>query len=263
MNELAKIFKNPKFGELQVFTDEEGELWFVADEVCKVLEIVNTPNAIKRLADYEKNTIHSMYVKTSNKIGNPIRTIINESGLYSLIFTSRKKEAEDFKKWVTCEVLPSIRKYGAYISDELLEDPEKLQATITELQNKLKIVQQELEEAKPLIEFAKNMQQTEDVCTVGQFSKFLNAHKFRTSPNKLFAWMREKHLLMSSDNHKNEPYQEYIDRGYFRTSEKIVTNNGVSKIVRTTLITGKGQEYISKRLANERIKELIRFKKLF
>jgi anti-repressor protein len=213
--------------------------------------------------ELDVRTLRGTYVDNSQKRKNNLLNFVNESGMYSLVFSSKLPVAKDFKRWVTCEVLPSIRKYGAYISDDLLADPEKLQETVTELQNKLKIAQQELEEAKPLIEFAKNMQQTEDVCTVGQFSKFLNAHKFRTSPNKLFAWMRDKHLLMSSDNHKNEPYQEYIDRGYFRTSEKIVTNNGVTKIVRTTLITGKGQEYISKRLANERIRELVKFKKLF
>ena len=261
MNNLMKIFKDERFGELQVFTDEEGELWFIADEVCKVLEIVNTPNAIKRLADYEKNTIHTMY--SIPQKGNPTRTIINESGLYSLIFTSRKKEAEEFKRWVTCEVLPSIRKHGAYITDELLEDPEKLQETITALQTELKIVQQELEEAKPLIEFAKNIQQTEDLHTIGQFSKFLNDHRIHTSPNKLFEWMRDKKLLMSTDNHWNEPYQVYVDRGYFKMSEKIITQGGKTKIKRITLITGIGQEYISKRLANERIRELVKFKKLF
>ena len=91
MNELMQIFKNEMFGELQVFTDEEGELWFIADEVCKALEIVNTPNAVKRLANDEKNTI----VYSIPQRGNPTRTIVNESGLYSLILSSRKKEAKE------------------------------------------------------------------------------------------------------------------------------------------------------------------------
>lgn len=110
MNELAKIFKNSRFGELQVITDENGDPWFIADEVCKALELGHTPTAVKRLADYEKNTI----VYSIPQRGNPTRTIVNESGLYSLILSSRKKEAKEFKRWVTCEVLPSIRRKIIY-----------------------------------------------------------------------------------------------------------------------------------------------------
>lgn len=113
----------------------EGEPWFVASNICKILEISNPRDAISRLDDDEKNT-----VAINDGIGNPNKNIINESGLYSLILTSRKPEAKTFKKWVTSEVLPSIRKKGVYINEKHPDILQTLKLAVQEIETKNLII---------------------------------------------------------------------------------------------------------------------------
>ena len=118
MNEM-KVFTNEEFGEVRV-EEIEGRPWFLAADVCRALEVKNSRDAIARLDEDEKNTV----VLTDGTPGNPNMTIINEAGLYALVLSSRKPEAKAFKRWITHEVLPSIRQHGMYAMDELIENPD-------------------------------------------------------------------------------------------------------------------------------------------
>ena len=196
MNEIVKanafenfdteLFNHPQFGELTVITLNNGELWFIADEVCKVLDIKNPSTAVRRLEDYEKSSLHSMYVSNVNyTMGNPMRTIVNESGLYSLIFVSRKKEAKAFKKWVV-EVLTSIRKHGYYIAESQLDG----------------------------------------YVTIDELAKLYSGDRGRAlGRNRAFEILRITKHLMSNGMHKNVPYQEHIDNGHmvYKTVVKSTT----------------------------------------
>lgn len=119
MNEL-QVFENPDFGQVRTVT-KDGEPWFVAADVCRALEV--DPTATRRLDDDEKNTLRL----TQGTSGNPNVTIVNEPGLYSLVLGSRKPEAKNFKRWITHEVIPSIRKTGSYSIQEP-ETPAQLRA---------------------------------------------------------------------------------------------------------------------------------------
>ena len=118
MDEL-QVFRNEEFGEIRT-VEHGGDTWFIANDVCSALEIANSRDAVARLDEDEKNTV----VLTDGNRGNPNMAVINESGLYSLVLSSRKPEAKAFKKWITHEVLPSIRKHGMYAMDELLDNPD-------------------------------------------------------------------------------------------------------------------------------------------
>lgn len=122
MNEL-KIFSNERFGTVRTVI-KDNEPWFVAADVCKALEISNTADALKRLDDDEKMTIDSTDSHFGQRGGAQSMNIVNEPGLYSLVLGSRKPEAKEFKRWITHEVIPSIRKYGMYATDELLANPD-------------------------------------------------------------------------------------------------------------------------------------------
>lgn len=132
-NEL-KVFENQEFGQVRVVM-KAGESWFVAADVCRALDIANPRDAVARLDNDEKNTV----VLTDGNRGNPNATAVNEPGLYSLVIGSRKPEAKQFKRWITHEVIPSIRKHGAYLTSEmteqLLSDPDTIIRIATDLKN--------------------------------------------------------------------------------------------------------------------------------
>ena len=119
MEDQIQVFNNEQFGEVRTVL-QDGEPWFVAVDVCRALEIANSRDAVSRLDADEKNTV----VLTDGIRGNPQKVIVNEPGLYALVLSSRKSEAKAFKRWITHEVIPSIRKHGLYADDELLANPD-------------------------------------------------------------------------------------------------------------------------------------------
>ena len=119
MEDQIQVFNNEQFGEVRTVL-QDGEPWFVAVDVCRALEIANSRDAVSRLDADEKNTL----VLTDGIRGNPQKVIVNEPGLYALVLSSRKSEAKAFKRWITHEVIPSIRKHGLYADDELLANPD-------------------------------------------------------------------------------------------------------------------------------------------
>lgn len=117
VNNGIQVFENSDFGKVRV-VERDGEPWFVAADVCRALDVVNSRDAVARLDADEKNTV----VLTDGTPGNPQKTVVNEPGLYTLILGSRKPEAKAFKRWVTHEVIPSVRKHGAYITPDKIEE---------------------------------------------------------------------------------------------------------------------------------------------
>lgn len=179
-------------------------------------------------------------------------SIINESGLYALIFGSKLKSANRFKHWVTSEVLPSIRKHGAYMTNEVIErtltDPDyliQLATALKEERQARKLAEEKIEQQKPLVDFANQVSDTTDLIDMKTMAKLLKDNKIDIGRNRLFEFLRIKKILMKD----NQPYQQYVDAGYFKVIEHTYTDFlGQTKIRRQTLVTGKGQLYITKKV---------------
>ncbi|MGG4042091.1 phage antirepressor KilAC domain-containing protein [Bacillus smithii] len=236
MNQLQKVFQ---YQEHQVRTIlKDGEPWFVAKDVCNVLEIKNSRDAISRLDDDEKDV-----ALTDTLGGKQEMAIVNEPGLYTLILGSRKPEAKAFKRWITHEVIPTIRKTGSYsikkLDSYMIDDPiERAKRWIEEQEEKLAI-QQKLQVAAPKAEMYDVALSADNAQTMSIVAKTLGCGR-----NKLFAFLRKQGVLRKN----NEPYQEFIDRGYFRIRQvPIVRSNGTHNKPQT-LVTAKGMDYIAKLL---------------
>ena len=251
MNEL-QIFKNSEFGEIRTVT-KNNEPWFIATDVCSALDISNTSQALTRLDDDEKNTII-----LNEGIGNPNKSIVSEYGLYNLILASRKKEAKKFKRWITHEVIPSIRKHGAYMSSEVIEktlsDPYyliRLATTLKEEKAKRALAEAQIERDKPKVLFADTVSSSNQSCLVGELAKLISQEAIRRGEinkkigqNNLFAWMRSSGYLCKSGERKNQPLQQYVEQGLFELKKgTYVDGNGVNVLTTTTKVTGKGIIY--------------------
>jgi anti-repressor protein len=226
------------------------EVWFVAKDVCEVLEHTDTSTAIKRLDDDEKLT-QTMFVSGQNREV----WIINESGLYSLILSSRKPEAKQFKRWITHEVLPSIRKHGTYMTDDVIEktltDPDFIIQIATQLkEEKIKRLEAEkkIEEDKPLVTFAETCLKSKDNILVRQLSKIAQDEGMNIGEKKLYNKLREWNMILK---HSTEPSQTSMNSGYFVVEEVSVDTAYGVKLNKTTKVTPKGQVYIINKLKNE------------
>lgn len=246
MNEL-QIFKNNEFGEIRIVT-KNNEPWFIATDVCSALDISNTSQALTRLDDDEKNTII-----LNEGIGNPNKSIVSEYGLYNLILASRKKEAKKFKRWITHEVIPTIRKHGAYMTSEVIEktlcDPDyliRLATNLKEEKAKRALAEAQIERNKPKVLFADSCEVAENSILIGEFAKRLKQNGYNIGQNKLFEWLRQHDYLCKSGERKNLPTQYSMERGLFEVKTRIVSNpNGSMRTTSTTKVTGKGQIYFT------------------
>lgn len=236
MNEL-RIFENPEFGKVRTVAIG-GEPWLVGKDVARSLGYTNPRKALADHVDDEDKGV----TKCDTPGGMQELTIINESGVYSLIFSSKLPKAKEFKHWVTSEVLPSIRKHGGYIAgQESMSDEELLsrallmaQSKIEERDHQIAAMKEKAELDAPKVAFANAVHETKSNITVEKFAKVLyDENGLRLGRNKMFALLRSNGYL----NEKNIPYQRYIDSGYFTTCE--VMKYGRPYIV--TLVTGKGQ----------------------
>ncbi len=245
-NEL-EIFKNEEFGEVRTLTID-GEPWFVGKDIATALGYKNTRQAISTNVDIEDKGVHSVDTPS----GKQNMSIINESGLYALIFGSKLESANRFKHWVTSEVLPSIRKHGAYMTNEVIErtltDPDyliQLATALKEERQARKLAEQTIEEQKPLVDFANQVSDTTDLIDMKTMAKLLKDNNINIGRNRLFEFLRIKKILMKD----NQPYQQYVDAGYFKVNEYTYTNSfGQTKTNRQTFVTGKGQLYITKKV---------------
>ena len=190
MTEL-QIFKNEQFGEIRT-TVQNGEPWFVAADVCKALDIENNRKATNRLDDDEKGVTLSDTLGGKQKL-----TIVNEAGLYSLVLGSRKPEAKAFKRWITHEVLPSIRKTGGYIAgQEGLSDTELLEKAVLVAQRRIAERDKQIERMKPAQIFADAVCASEQSILVGDLAKLLRQNGIDIGQKRLFEWLRSRSYLI-------------------------------------------------------------------
>lgn len=252
MNDL-QIFKNNEFGEVRTKVIN-NEPYFSLNDVCRILEINNPSQAKTRL---NKDGVISNEVIDS--MGRTQQAnFINESNLYKLIFQSRKSEAERFADWVTSEVLPTIRKHGAYMSSEVIEktlsDPDyliRLATNLKEEKAKRALAEAQIERDKPKVLFADTVSSSNKSCLVGELAKLISQEAIRRGEinkkigqNNLFAWMRSSGYLCKSGERKNQPLQQYVEQGLFELKKgTYVDANGVNVLTTTTKVTGKGIIY--------------------
>ena len=237
-----------RFGKANVrVIQKDGDPWFVAKDVCDVLELTDTNKALLGL-DLDEKREHEQYSGSGRK---PI--LINESGLYSLILRSRKPEAKRFKKWVTSEVLPSVRKHGAYLTpeavEEVLSNPDtiiRLATDIKEERRKRAALEADVARLKPKADTMDALMATDTALPIGSVAKALYKD-FGMGRNNMFRVLREKGILMAN----NEPKQVYIDRGYFRVVERRFEVRGKMKVGTQTLVYQKGVNFICKLLRPE------------
>lgn len=257
-----KIFENPEFGSIRT-VEINKEPWFVGKDVAEILGYSNPRDALARHVDEEdKNTV----VNPDANRGNPNITIINESGLYSLILSSKLPKAKVFKHWVTSEVLPAIRKHGGYLSpekiEEVLSDPDtiiKLATNLKEEQAKRREAEAKLEKAKPKMIFADAVSASEQTILIGELAKLIKQNGHDIGQKRLFQWMRDNgYLIKRNGADYNVPTQRAMEMGLFRIKEStIVKPDGSTSINKTTKVTGKGQQYfINKFLGNQTEQEL-------
>ena len=241
-NEL-EIFKNEEFGEIRTVTID-GEPWFVGKDIATALGYSNASKALNDHVDKE-DKLNNVSLSSLGQRGG---WIINESGVYSLILLSKLPSAKKFKHWVTSEILPAIRKHGLYATEDLLNDPDLLIAMATELKNERqarKLAEEKIEEQKPLVDFANQVTDTTDLIDMKTMAKLLKDSNIDIGRNRLFEFLRIKKILMKD----NQPYQQYVDAGYFKVIEHTYTDFlGQTKTRRQTLVTGKGQIYITKKV---------------
>ena len=252
MNEI-QIFENEEFGRIRTLLID-GEPWFIGKDVTEILGYAKARNAVTAHVDEEDRT-HAL-IQGGCSTGLQDTLLINESGLYSLILSSKLPGAKAFKRWVTSEILPTIRRTGGYVNDEELfistymphADDATQQLFRMSLQQ-IRRLNEKIEHDKPLVDFANYVGKSETLIDMGAMAKLAEKEmeNIRIGRNRLFKWLREKGVLMNN----NLPYQRYIETGYFQVCDA----NGGSKekplIFPQTMVTGKGQIYLINRLKNE------------
>ena len=250
MNEL-KIFQSEEFGEVRTVTID-GEPWFVGKDVAEVLGYKNQNDALsKHVDDEDKDTI-----AIRDSIGrNRDTPIINESGLYCLVLSSNLPSAKKFKRWVTNEVLPSLRKHGMYATEEtidkILSNPDfgiRLLSELKEEREKTKLLKNENEQLKPKALFADTVSASDTSILIGQLAKLLKQNGNDIGQNRLFKILRKDGYLGKSGENYNLPTQKSMNLKVMEIKERTVNNSdGSVRITKTPMITGKGQVYFVNR----------------
>ena len=242
MNSL-KVFENKEFGKVRtIMTD--GEPLFIAADVCKALDIKNFTQAVSRLDTDERAMLN---------IGRQGRTnVVNEYGLYNLVLASRKPEAKAFKRWITHEVIPAIRKHGGYLTpdktEELLNDPDLIIQLATNLKEERAArsqAEQQLAVAKPKVLFADAVAASDSTILIGDLAKIIKQNGHAVGQQRMFKWLREHgYLIKRMGADYNSPTQKAMELGLFKIKETAVTHSdGHVTVSKTVKVTGKGQKY--------------------
>lgn len=241
MNEL-KTFTNDQFGELRT-VNQNGEPWFAVVDACRALELSDTNKATERLDEDELTRI-----KFVSGGQNREMLFVSEAGLYSLVLGSRKPEAKAFKRWITHEVIPAIRKHGMYATpdtvEKILEDPDTMIQILQSLKSEreARIAAEEKNRINaPKVLFADSVAQAETDILVGELAKLLKQNGVETGQNRLYDRLRTDGFIMKNST---VPTQKAMEMGLFRVIERSVTQpNGTTRVTQTTKVTGKGQIY--------------------
>lgn len=228
-----------------------GEPYLVGKDVAEILGYSRPDNAIRNHVDDEDKLVHQFSASGQNRN----MTVINESGFYALVLSSKLPRAKEFKRWVTSEVLPTIRKNGMYATDELLDNPDFAIATLQKLKEEReakKLLEATIEEQKPKVIFANAVSASHTSILVGDFAKLMRQNGLNFGQNRMFAWLRENGYLISrKGNSWNMPTQKAMDLGLFEIKETTINHSdGHISINKTPKITGKGQLYFADKLLN-------------
>ena len=229
---------------LRTLTDENGEPWFVAKDVCDILGTA-TKDLHRILESDEITNVDSIDIAQN---GGKAPLIISEPGLYRLAMKSRKPEAKEFQRWVSHEVLPSIRKHGAYMTQQTLDKALTSPDFLIQLATKLKEEQEKVKELEPKARFADAVAASDGTCLIGELAKMLRQNGLDIGQNRLFAQLREDGYLGKTGSNRNVPTQRAMDLGLFRIKETAITHSdGHVTINRTAKVTAKGQTYFVNR----------------
>ena len=246
MQEL-QIFNSPEFGQIRTI-ERGGEPWFVGKDVAAALGYANARNAVPdHVDDEDKLRTQIEYAGQKREV-----TLINESGLYSLVLSSKLPGAKQFKRWITSEVIPSIRKHGAYMTPDKLEEvllsPDtliQLAQNLKDEQEKRKALQEQVEAQRPAVLFAGAVETSKSSILIGELAKILKQNGVKIGPIRLFEWMRQNgYLIRRNGSDYNMPTQRAMEMGLFEIKEtSIVHADGHTSISKTSKVTGKGQVY--------------------
>lgn len=256
MNQL-QVFNNEEFGQVRTVTQGK-DVWFVAKDVAEVLGYNNTSKAIQMHVDEDEKADLPIWDGRQNRN----QKVINESGLYSLILSSKLPSSKKFKKWVTSEILPSIRKHGAYMTDQVLEqavtNPDFAIGLLTKLKEekeKLAAAKQQILQQQPLVTFAEACMQSNQTLKVGEVAKLAMKQGVKIGQKRLFVKLRQWGLMFKNST---EPTQKGCERELFEVAQGVKEKpNGEPFTWTTTYVTPKGQAYIIDRLKKEQEQEAV------
>ncbi len=250
MENMIKTFVNEEFGTVRTL-DNNGKVMFCGSDITKALGYRNSPDALLRHC--------KGIVKHDTLTNGGIQSIsfIPEGDVYRLIAHSRLPAAERFEEWIFDEILPTIRRTGGYVGNEDMFVESYLPFADDAVKNLFRLnlmtirqLNEKIRRDEPLVQFANQVADTENVIDIGKMAKLANEENIRIGRNTLFRWLKGRKILMSN----NIPYQQFIDRGYFVVKESVYEQNGMQKTYQQTYVTGKGQQYII-RLLKEYFRE--------
>lgn len=243
MNKI-QIFKNEQFGEVRVI-DQNGEPWFVGKDVATILGYAKPLNALATHVD-EDDSLKQGLIDSMGRTQETI--IINESGLYSLILSSKLPQAKQFKRWVASEVLPSIRKHGGYIKgQESMTDEELLSKALLMAQSKIEERNRQIERMKPKEIFADAVATSKTSILIGELAKILKQNGVEIGQNRLFAWLRNNgYLIRRKGTDYNMPTQSAMEMGLFEIKETVVSHSdGIHRLIKHPKLLVRGNNILS------------------
>lgn len=249
-----QIFNNAEFGQVRVL-DKEGEPWFIGKDIAERLGYKDTSQAIRKHVD-EDDKLTSCFNGSGQ---NREMIVINESGLYSLILSSKLPNAYKFKRWVTSEILPSIRKHGAYMTEKTIEkaltSPDfliQLATNLKEEQQKRKLLEEEKKLNAPKVVFADAVSTSHTSILIGDLAKLIKQNGVDIGGKRLFEWLRKNgYLIKRKGTDYNMPTQKAMELGLFEVKETSINHSdGHISISKTPKVTGKGQQYFINKFLN-------------
>lgn len=259
MNNL-QIFDSPDFGQIRTI-QQNGEPWFVGKDVADILGYQNGSRDVNRHVDEDDRQNYQNGTFESNRG----LTIINESGLYSLILSSKMPKAKEFKRWVTSEVIPAIRKTGGYIAgSENMTDAEIMakavlvaQSTIQQRNQRIKELESDVAAAKPKVLFADAVSASDSTILIGDLAKILKQNGYNTGQKRLFQWLRDNgYLIKRQGADYNSPTQRSMELGLFRVKETpIIHADGHVTVNKTVKVTPKAQIYFANKFLGGKCSE--------
>lgn len=255
MNNEIKVFSNEEFGSIRR-VEVDGEFWLIGKDVAQALGYSNPRKALADHVDEEDKGV----TKCDTLGGMQDLTIINESGLYSLVLSSKLPTAKKFRRWATSEVLPSIRKHGAYMTQETLEaailNPDYLLKVATALKeetDKRKALEVKVQADAPKVLFADSVAASTSTVLIGELAKIMRQNGINMGEKRLFQWMRDNgYLVKRKGTDHNMPTQLSMEQGLFRVKETVISHSdGHTSISKTPKVTGKGQTFFLNKFLRE------------